>query len=65
VDEEHELLPPSLLSSAHCNTLEHDGDGDNETTEGIDAEAADNDKLFLINLFSGPTISGHTPPSPT
>ena len=67
VDEEHdELLPPSLrLSSAHCNTLEHDGDGDNHIADGVEPELDETDKLFLINLFSGPTISGHTPPSPT
>ena len=66
VDEEHdELLPPSLLSSAHCNTLEHDGDGDNHIADGVEPELDETYKLFLINLFSGPAISGHTPPSPT
>nr|TKS06672.1 hypothetical protein D5086_0000120820 [Populus alba] len=56
VDEEHELLLQSPLSSAHCNTLEHDGEGDDKDTgRGVDVGPAI-DMLFLINLFSGPTI---------
>ena len=61
MDEEHELLPQSLLSSTHCNTLEHDGDGDNHVVDDVELDPDETDKLFLINLFSGPTISGHTP----
>jgi hypothetical protein len=56
VDEEHELLPQSLLSSAHCSTLEHDGEGDdNDSAGGVDVGPT-MDLLFLINLFSGPAI---------
>lgn len=69
-DEQHELLLlPSLLplSSAHCKTLEHDGDA-GENVAGFCALAgfAREDLLFLISFFSGPIISGHiTPQSPT
>lgn len=67
-DDEHELLPPSLLlSSAHCNTLELEPAGDNagNAAAGVDPfPAAAADKLRFINFPSAPMYSGQTPPSP-